>query len=76
MDTPINVEWADAVSRNEKEHLETLTMMSALGVSQRTLLSKLEGIDPMTEVGNNAEELEGAQGALATALDRGGAGLA
>jgi len=76
LDTPINVEWADAVSRNEKEHLETLTMMSALGVSQRTLLSKLEGIDPMTEVGNNAEELEGAQGALSTALDRGGAGLA
>jgi hypothetical protein len=69
--TPINVQWADPVSRNEKEHLEALTIMSGLGVSQQTILSKLEGIDPMTELHNQSQELGTSQEALMQAVDRG-----
>jgi len=69
--TPINLQWADPVSRNEKEHLESLTIMSGLGVSQHTILSKLEGIDPMTEIHNQTQELGTSQNAIADAVNRG-----
>lgn len=49
MRTSLNVTWADPESRNEKEHLETLTLMKALGVSSETLLSMMPGIDPAKE---------------------------
>jgi hypothetical protein len=75
METPINVQWADPESRNEKEHLETLGMMAALGVSQRTILSKLEGIDPMTELANASDEQGTSVEALAQAVDRGAMGI-
>ena len=71
LDTPINITWADSESRNEKEHLESLSIMASLGVSQRTILSKLEGIDPMTELGNVADETGTSADALASAIDRG-----
>lgn len=45
----LNITWADPESRNEKEHLETLTLMKALGVSADTLLSMMPGIDPAKE---------------------------
>ena len=73
--TPINIQWADPESRNEKEHLETLGMMAALGVSQRTILSKLEGVDPMTELANAADEQGTSVEALAQAVDRGAMGV-
>jgi len=75
MHTPINVQWADPESRNEKEHLEALGMMAALGVSQRTILSKLEGIDPMTELANASDEQGTSVEALAQAVDRGAMGI-
>jgi hypothetical protein len=71
LDTPINITWAEVESRNEKEHLESLSIMASLGVSQRTILSKLEGIDPMTELGNVADETGTSADALASAIDRG-----
>lgn len=75
LNTPINVQWADPESRNEKEHLETLGMMAALGVSQRTIMSKLEGIDPMTELANAADEQGTSPDALAALVDRGSMGV-
>ena len=49
MKLSVNVVWADAESRNEKEHLETLGLMHELGVSKETLLSMMPGIDPAAE---------------------------
>lgn len=69
------MQWADPESRNEKEHLEALGMMAALGVSQRTIMSKLEGIDPMTELANVADEQGTSPDALATLVDRGSMGV-
>lgn len=45
----INVKWQDPETRNEKEHLDALTVMSALGVSQETILSMIPGVDPSEE---------------------------
>lgn len=45
----INVQWDDPETRNEKEHLDALTVMDTLGVSQDTILSMIPGIDPRAE---------------------------
>jgi len=45
----LNVRWQDPETRNEKEHLDALTVMSALGVSKETILSMIPGIDPAEE---------------------------
>ena len=61
MKTTVNVTWADAESRNEKEHLETLGLMHELGVSKTTLLAMMPGIDPVKEKElRQAEDEEGA----------------
>ena len=54
--TSINVSWMDPESRNEKEHLEALAAMGALGVSKDTLLSMIPGIDPAQERVKKAAE--------------------
>jgi len=45
----INVLWADPVTRNEKEHLDSLVLMETLGVSKDTILSMIPDIDPAAE---------------------------
>ena len=53
----INVRWQDAETRNEKEHLDALTVMSALGVSKETILSMIPGIDPAEEAEKKARAM-------------------
>jgi hypothetical protein len=52
----INVQWADPVTRNEKEHLDSLTLMGGLGVSKDTILSMIPGVDASTERDKNERD--------------------
>ncbi len=63
--------WSDPESRNEKEHLETLGLMSGLGVSNDTLMSMMPGIDPAAERRKKEEEAREALRATQTMLDNG-----
>jgi hypothetical protein len=67
----INPTWADPETRNEKEHLETLQLMHALGVSKQTLLSMMPGIDAAQEELLRAMEDDAAQERAAAAMDNG-----
>lgn len=67
----INPVWGDPESRNEKEHLETLGLMAALGVSKDTLLSMLPGIDPQAERIKGEREAREKMQQQQEAIDRG-----
>lgn len=60
--------WADPQSRNEKSEAETFEAYNRLGVSRRTLLTRL-GFDPDEEEENRAEEAEEARALFDSGAD-------
>lgn len=55
-DVALNVQWVDPETRNEKDHLDALVIMAGLGVSERTLLSMIPGIDAEAELAQKQVE--------------------
>ena len=66
----LKTQWADPLSRNEKEQAEAATLRKDLGVSEATILREL-GYDPEQEAEQRAREGEDAQRTLGEALDSG-----
>lgn len=67
----VNTTWADPETRNEKEHLETLGLMHALGVSKSTILAMMPGIDPAMEEKLRAKEDDEGAARSASIMDAG-----
>jgi len=72
IDLTINTTWTDIESRNEKEHLEALALMKELGVSKRTILTKIPGIDADQELEQAEMDQEAAGAEMMAFIDRGG----
>lgn len=71
----LNVSWDDPRTRNEKEHMEMLLLWKEAGVSQKTILSKIPGIDAEQELKNAEAEIGDVGAQLVAALDNGGVPL-
>lgn len=70
-DLRIIVHWDDPETRNEKEHLESLSLKQELGVSKRTLLRELGVEDPDAELARSGAEADESEGRALRQLTRG-----
>lgn len=68
----ITINWRDPHTRNEKEHLETLQLMMALGIPAEYLWDKIDGLDVEKVKQLKKQEEEAAAAAAASFFDRGG----